>query len=74
MKNSKLDLSNIDLTYEDALEKLEETINSLEANEHSLEEALNKFEQGQILANYCLILLSQAELRVKSIMDESNLS
>jgi len=74
MKNSELDLSNIDLTYEEALEILEETINSLETNEHSLDEALNKFEQGQILATYCLKLLTEAELKIRSIMEEHKIS
>jgi exodeoxyribonuclease VII small subunit len=68
-KNEGLDITNIDLNYEDALRKLEETIESLERDDQTLEKAITKFEQGQILAAYCLNLLNKAELRVRNILD-----
>ena len=67
--NNELDLSNIKLTYEEALCKLEETIESLEGDEQTLENAITKFERGQILAAYCLKLLNEAEFRVRNILD-----
>jgi exodeoxyribonuclease VII small subunit len=55
------------LTYEAALEKLEEIINSLELGEQTLEQSLGLYERGQILARRCSYLLDQAELKVKML-------
>ena len=55
------------LTYEAALEKLEEIINSLELGEQTLEQSLELYERGQILARRCSYLLDQAELKVKML-------
>ena len=64
-------LSIIDLTYEDALLELEEIIKSLESNQHTLDEAVFKFERGQILAAYCSKLLNEAELKINTIMEDN---
>ncbi len=55
------------LTFEEALKQLEETVNKLEAGELSLEESLELFERGQILASYCNDLLEKASLRVEQL-------
>jgi exodeoxyribonuclease VII small subunit len=56
-----------ELTFEEALQQLEETVDHLEAGDLSLEESLALFERGQKLANYCNDLLSKASLRVEQL-------
>lgn len=58
------------LTYEQAFTELEEIVTALEADEHSLDNALALFERGQLLARYCAGLLDQAELKVQQISGE----
>jgi exodeoxyribonuclease VII small subunit len=53
------------LSYEEALEQLEEIINTLELGEQTLENSIVLYERGQILAHRCSYLLNQAELKVK---------
>ena len=55
------------LTYEQAFSELERIIAELESGAHSLEESLNFYERGEILAKYCAKLLEQAELKIKSL-------
>ena len=58
------------LTYEQAFKQLEEIVDVLEADDHSLDLALTLFERGQSLARYCAGLLDQAELRVQQLSAE----
>ena len=55
------------LSYEEALELLEEIINTLELGEQTLEQSLAFYERGQALARRCSYLLDQAELKVKMV-------
>ena len=56
-----------DLTFEQALEQLEETVRAMEEGELSLQETTALFERGMRLANYCGDLLSKAELKITQI-------
>ncbi len=56
-----------ELTYEEALAELEETVSALEGEPNQLEEALKLFERGQALAARCGVLLEAAELKVKQV-------
>jgi exodeoxyribonuclease VII small subunit len=58
------------LNYEQAFQELEKIVASLEANEHSLDKALELFERGQALARYCAGLLDKAELKVQQVSGE----
>lgn len=60
------------MSYEEALQKLEEIIATLEGDPASLEEALTLFERGQELLQHCAALLDQAELRVRQVTLEEN--
>jgi exodeoxyribonuclease VII small subunit len=61
-----------ELSYEQALQELEELVAALETGENDLESTLQYFERGQILASYCISLLDSAELKVKDVSkDES---
>ena len=62
-----------ELTFEEALKQLEDTVSRLEAGELSLEDSLELFEQGQILAAYCNNLLDKASLRVEQLTDDGEI-
>ena len=56
-----------DLTFEAALHRLEALVETLEHNDAGLEEALQAYEEGVVLARYCLQRLETAELRVQEL-------
>ncbi len=64
-----------ELTYEEAFEKLEQTVAALQDGRLSLEQAMEQYEAGMKLAQHCNGLLQQAELRVQQlrITDEGDL-
>jgi exodeoxyribonuclease VII small subunit len=63
------------LSYEQAYEKLEQTVVALQDGHLSLEDALTYYEEGMKLTRYCHTLLQQAELRVEQlrVTDEGEL-
>ena len=63
------------LSYEEAFEKLEQTVAALQDGHLSLEDALAYYEEGMKLAQHCQTLLQKAELRVQQlrVTDEGGL-
>ena len=61
-----------ELSYEGALQELEELVNTLETGENDLHTTLLYFERGQSLASYCISLLDNAELQVEQILKEDD--
>lgn len=64
-----------ELSYEEALQELEELVKTLESGEDDLQTTLLYFERGQKLASYCISLLDDAESKVDQLMkgqDESS--
>jgi exodeoxyribonuclease VII small subunit len=59
-----------DLTYEQAFAELETIVASLEEGDHSLDDALTKFERGKALANHCTTLLDKAELKIQQLVGD----
>jgi len=57
-----------ELSYEQALQELEELVHTLESGDKDLKSTLLYFERGQTLASYCITLLDDAELKVEDIM------
>jgi exodeoxyribonuclease VII small subunit len=55
------------MSFEAALEELEETVAQLELGDLTLEESLKLFERGQKLAEYCNQMLENASLRVEQL-------
>lgn len=55
------------LTFEEALQALEDIVARLESGELSLEESLALFERGQMLAKRCQKQLEEASLRVEQL-------
>ena len=56
-----------DLTFEQALAKLDEAVQSLEAGGLPLSQATSLFEEGMKLARVCNEMLSAAELKITRI-------
>ncbi len=56
-----------ELTFEEALQELEETVTKLEAGNLTLEASLTLFERGQKLAELCNGQLDAASLRVEQL-------
>ena len=55
------------LTFEKALEALEQIVNRLERGEVPLAESIEIYERGDALRKHCDALLKQAEARVEKI-------
>lgn len=55
------------LSFEEALNRLDETVQALESGGLSLSEATSLFEEGMKLARYSSEMLASAELRITRI-------
>jgi len=55
------------LTFEEALERLDQTVQALEAGGLTLEEATNRYEEGMKLARLCSEMLAAAELKISRV-------
>jgi exodeoxyribonuclease VII small subunit len=61
-----------DITFESALQRLEQVVDQLEAGNLGLEESLKVFEEGVSLARRCAKYLDEAEKRIELLTrDES---
>jgi exodeoxyribonuclease VII small subunit len=56
-----------ELPFEEALQKLESIVESMEAEDLPLETLLARFEQGTKLAHACQAKLAEAELKVQQL-------
>lgn len=65
--SDKSNLKASNMTFEEALEKLDETVQSLEDGDLPLSEALRLFEEGMKLAQICSETLATAELKITRI-------
>lgn len=59
-----------DLTFEEAIKKLEATIEKMEQEELTLEESLNNFQEGMKLTRHCKNILNQAEQKVEMLLED----
>ncbi len=57
--------------FEDALGELESIVSALENGEQSLEASLEQFERGVSLTRFCQQSLSEAEQKVKILLDDA---
>lgn len=60
-----------ELKFEDALDRLEEIVRTLETGNISLEETIAKFEEGIRLLNFCQNKLTKAEERISVMLENS---
>jgi len=61
-----------DLPFEEALQKLEEIVESMEAEDLPLETLLARFEEGTRLSKVCQKKLSEAELRIEQLEKQAS--
>ena len=59
------------LTFEDAYAQLEAAVTALQDGQMPLERALQYYEEGMRLAQYCNELLQKAEMRVQQLSVDS---
>lgn len=57
-----------DLSFEDALQRLEGIVSRLESGQAGLEESITLYEQGSQLKAHCEARLKAAQLRVEKIV------
>jgi exodeoxyribonuclease VII small subunit len=61
------------LSFEEAMQALADTVAKLESGDLLLEESLKLFERGQALAEHCQHLLNQATLRVEQLTGDGEI-
>lgn len=59
-------------SFEHSLRELEKIVETLESGEVSLEETLQKFEQGMKLVQFCHARLNEAEKRLKILVKDKD--
>jgi exodeoxyribonuclease VII small subunit len=59
------------LSFEEAFERLEATITALQGGKLPLDQALQQYQEGMKLAQYCNELLQQAELTIQQLSVDS---
>ena len=57
------------LSFEQAMDRLEQIVRELESGEGSLDQALALFEEGSKLAGACTAMLDKAEQKVDKLLD-----
>ena len=62
-------MNKIELSYEEAVIKLEELLVQIEDEDIKLEDTLGKFKEAMDLYNYCNAILTSAEGTVKIILE-----
>lgn len=62
------------LSYEEAIKKLEEIVRRLEDADIPLEESLSSFQEGVALSRYCREKLAEIEFRVEYLLKEEQQS
>ncbi|NCC87232.1 MAG: exodeoxyribonuclease VII small subunit [Clostridia bacterium] len=61
-----------DMTYEKAMERLEEIVKELENGALSLDKSLKIFEEGTRLSKYCNDCLNAAELKITQFIGQDD--
>lgn len=64
-------MSKEEVTFDQALNQLEEIVSKLEQGDVPLEEALDQFQEGIKLSRYCKKTLQEAETTMTKIVDEN---
>ncbi len=59
-----------ELSFEEALGKLENNVRTLEVGDLSLEESLKIFEEGMRLSKLCSSKLEQAEQKIEILLEQ----
>ena len=62
------------INFEKTFAELEDLVNKIEEGDLSLEESLKYFERGMLLTKNCQQALSEAEQKVKILLEKNNKS
>jgi exodeoxyribonuclease VII small subunit len=60
------------LSFEKAMEQLENIVQELESGELSLEKALKQFEEGIKLSKLCTAKLEESEKKINLLMEQTD--
>lgn len=60
------------MSFEDALSELEKIVVKLESGKESLEKAINEYEYGNALREYCEKKLTESKLKIDKIVKKEN--
>lgn len=60
-----------EISFEEAISKLEDIANKLEGEDLSLDESTQKFEEGMELAKKCNKMLNDAEKKIMMLVNEN---
>ncbi len=74
MKDDALNEKLKELSYEEAIKRLEEIVRRLEDADIPLEESLSSFQEGVALSRYCREKLAEIEFRVEYLLKEEQQS
>ncbi|MCH8300062.1 MAG: exodeoxyribonuclease VII small subunit [Candidatus Marinimicrobia bacterium] len=64
------DKNKSELTFEDALERLNEIVHKLEKGDKKLEDSIKLFEEGVKLSRFCKEVLKEAAEKVEGLKKE----
>lgn len=70
MKNFNEEIAK--MTFEQALAELEKIVNKLETGKETLETAINDYEYGNALREFCEKKLSEAKLKIDQIVKKED--
>jgi exodeoxyribonuclease VII small subunit len=60
---------NPDLTFEDAMKRLEETVRKLESGELPLSESIERYREAMKLVHFCRGQLDGAQLQIEQLVE-----
>ena len=60
------------LSFEDALEQLEDIVSELETGQGKLDEAIKAYERGALLKRHCEAKLKEAQARIDKIVEAAD--
>ncbi len=60
------------LTFEEAMQELEKLVDSLDKGNVSLDEAIEAYDRGSQLKDYCQNKLNEAKMKVETIQSTEN--
>lgn len=62
---------NEQMSFEEAMEKLEEIVSRLESGDVQLEQAIELFQEGMRLSHLCGTKLEQVERKIEMLVEEN---
>jgi exodeoxyribonuclease VII small subunit len=65
-------MSNPKNTFEESLKKLEKIVEKLEDGNVNLDDSIKSFEEGVALVKECQKQLSEAEIKIQTLLEDGN--